>query len=117
MDETPELPEITRADLATFRRCRFVRRVFRPRDCYWSLEAPDDVWAFAEEWQERGDDFLKDPERFEVVEGGWDHEHCDVCRVTIEDGDPYWPNEDEEVGQVDLCGKCYPRVMDLLRAE
>jgi hypothetical protein len=117
MDESPKLPEITDKDLATFRRCHFVRRVFRARDCYRSLEPPEDFMDFLEEWQEQGDDLFEDPERFEVIEGGWDHEHCDVCWVRIGDGDPYWPNEGEEGGHVDLCDKCYPRVMEVLRAE
>lgn len=117
MSKTPDQPRITEKELSTFRRCRFVHRVFRPRDSYRSLEPPADFMEFLNEWQARGDDFFEDPTRFEVIEGGWDHEHCDVCWARIEDGDTYWPNEDEEAGQVDLCEKCYPRVMELLRAE
>jgi hypothetical protein len=55
-----------------------------------------------------------DPEKFELLEGGWDHEHCYVCWAHIVEGDLYWPNEDEDVGHVNLCEKCYPGVMGLL---
>lgn len=115
MSERSDLPKISEQELATFRRCRFVRRVFHPRDCYRSLEPPKDFLEFLEEWNARGDELLDDPTRFEVVPGGKDHEHCDVCMVRVEDGDTYWPNESEEVGQVDLCDHCYPLVMELLR--
>jgi hypothetical protein len=116
MSEAPKQPTITEQDLATFRRCRFVHRVFHPRDAYQSLEPPADFVALVKEWGERGDELLEDPERFEVIPGGWDHEHCDVCMVRIEGGDSYWPNEEEQEGQVDLCEQCYLRVMELLRA-
>jgi hypothetical protein len=52
-----------------------------------------------------------DPEEWELREGGWDHEHCDVCWATVTDGMSYWPNVDPDAGQVDLCEACYPRVM------
>jgi hypothetical protein len=64
--------------------------------------------------QEKGDEFLDDPEVFEVLEDGWDHEHCDVCSARIEPGDWYWPNEDESIGDIDLCEECWRRVMKLL---
>jgi hypothetical protein len=49
------------------------------------------------------------------VDGGWDHEHCDVCHARIADGDAYWTNGHEPGGHVDLCDECYPRVMAFLR--
>lgn len=60
----------------------------------------------------RGEPF--DPAEYELREGGWDHEHCDVCRARVEDGMSYWPNVDPDAGHVDLCEACYPRVMALL---
>jgi hypothetical protein len=114
MDEAPKLPEITDQQLAQFRRCRFVHRVFHPTDCYKSLEPIEDLNAYLEEYGERGDQMFDDPERFEVLEGGWDHEHCDVCCAKVMDGDWYWPNEDEDAGKVDLCEACYRRVLRLL---
>src|SRR5262249_40184725 len=61
MSDKPELPSISEQELSTFRRCRFVHRVFRPRDCYRSLEPPADFRAFLGEWQARGDELLEDP--------------------------------------------------------
>ena len=117
MDEASRVPLITGEDLATFGRCRFVHRVFRPRDAWKTREPPDDPRKLLKEWAAQGDKFVEDhPEQFELLPGGWDHEHCDVCQARIEDGNGYWPNEDESVGQVDLCESCYGRVRELLRA-
>jgi len=52
---------------------------------------------------------------WELVEDGWDHEHCDVCWAKITDGMLYWPNVDPDAGHVDLCDACYVRVMTLLQ--
>jgi hypothetical protein len=112
----PEEPEITPEQLATFRRCQFVRRVFASYPCLRSIEPMDDEEGWHVSKPYHGEPY--DPEKFELLEGGWDHEHCDVCWAHIEEGDSYWPNEDEDGGHVDLCEKCYPRVMGLLgRAE
>jgi hypothetical protein len=107
-------PEITPEQLATFHRCRFVRRVFTPYACLRSIEPmdPEEGWHLSKPY--KGEEY--DPEKYELQEGGWDHEHCDVCWANIEDGDAYWPNVDEEGGHVDLCEQCHPRVMALLGA-
>jgi hypothetical protein len=118
-----EQPEITPEQLATLRHCTFAHRVF---SSYPSLRAKapmrtDDLppdsrdggeWHISRPYQ--GAPF--DPDEYEVREGSWDHEHCDVCWARIEDGMSYWPNVDPEAGQVDLCEACYPRVMALLGA-
>jgi hypothetical protein len=116
-----EEPEITPEQLATFRRCTFARRVFAS---YPSLRAKKPLGADelppdsrdGDEWHASkpytGEPF--DPDEYELVEGGWDHEHCDVCFATVTDGVWYWPNVDPDAGQVDLCEACYPRVMALL---
>ncbi len=91
---------------ATFRRCRFESRTFRPYSC---LSTPD-----GEGWVPyRGQPF--DPAAWEVVEGGWDHEHCDVCYARVADGMAYWANTGPE--HVDLCPACYPLVLAALDAE
>jgi hypothetical protein len=51
---------------------------------------------------------LFDPTDYELVPGGWDHEHCDVCRARITDGDVYWTNAGP--AHVDLCTACYELV-------
>ncbi|HEV3082482.1 MAG TPA: hypothetical protein VGY66_22045 [Gemmataceae bacterium] len=108
-------PEITLEQLAIFRRCRFVRRVFAS---YPSLLAKKPMEGEGE-WHismpYTGEPF--DPEEFELREGGWDHEHCDVCWAEVLDGMSYWPNVDPDGGHVDLCETCYPRVMALLEYE
>jgi hypothetical protein len=118
-----EQPEITLAWLEKFRRCTFARRVFASYPSLWAKkplepgELPPDSrdggeWHVSRPYT--GEPF--DPEEYELREGGWAHEHCDVCGVHIEPGDPYWTNVDlEDAGQVDLCEVCHPRVMVLLR--
>jgi hypothetical protein len=116
-----EQPEITSEELETFRRCTFARRIFAP---YSTLRAKtpmrsDDLppdsrdgseWHMSKPY--RGEPF--DPEEYELWDDGWDHEHCDVCRATVEKGMSYWPNVDPNAGHVDLCEACYPRVIALL---
>lgn len=112
--------EITAEQMATFRACRFEHRVFQT---YPSLRAkepfPNDAmppesregeWYASQRYT--GESF--DPEKWEVEDGGWDHEHCDVCWAKVTDGMYYWPNVDPNAGHVDLCETCYERVMKLL---
>lgn len=114
-------PEITTAELAMFRRCTFARRVFASYPSLWARkpmdakDLPPDSregggWHAARPY--KGEPF--DPEVFELREGGWDHEHCDVCKAKVVDGMSYWPNVDPDAGHVDLCEECHPRVMALL---
>jgi hypothetical protein len=94
------------AEWATFHRCRFEPRTFAPYPC---LSARDGGgWV-----PYRGQPF--DPAGWELVDGGWDHEHCDVCAARIADGAAYWANAGPE--HVDLCGACYPLVRAALDAE
>src|SRR5262245_40066827 len=114
--------EISPEQLDTFRRCTFARRVFTPRPSLWAkrpldhCDLPPDPRAVGKEWHVSkpytGEPF--DPEEYELREGDWDHEHCDVCWFKVEDGTRYWPNVDPDAGQVDLCATCYPRVKRLL---
>jgi hypothetical protein len=116
-----KIREITAEELATFRRCTFARRVFASYPTLWAktpmhadeLPPPSrdgGEWHMSRPY--RGEPF--DPEEYELREGGWDHEHCDVCSATVEEGMSYWPNVDPDAGHVDLCEACYPRVMALL---
>ncbi len=114
-------PEITPEQLATFRRCTFARRVFAFYPSLWAKKPmrADDMPPDSREGGEghvskpyAGEPF--DPDEWELQEGGWDHEHCDVCWAKVVDGMWYWPNVDPDAGQVDLCEACYPRVMTLL---
>jgi hypothetical protein len=110
----PEEPEIPLEQLDLYRCCRFVHRVFAPYPCLRSIEPMGDgPFQGHRMWKPyRGQDY--DPEEFELVEGGWDHEHCHLCGAHIDDGDSYWANEDEDWGLVDLCAKCYSDAIGLL---
>jgi hypothetical protein len=96
------------AEWETFRRCRFVPKIFRPYPC---LASPPDDEGQAAYAPYRGQPF--DPDAQQLVEGGWDHEHCDVCNARIVEGDRYWTNEGPE--HVDLCATCYPLAEQELR--
>ena len=114
-------PEITPEQLDLFRHCTFIRKEFASYPTLWAKKtmAAEDLpppsrdggeWHMSKPY--RGEPF--DPEKFELREGGWDHEHCEVCWTHVEPGDSYWPNVDEAGGHVDLCERCYPRVVALL---
>jgi hypothetical protein len=45
-----------------------------------------------------------DASKFDLVEEGWDHEHCSVCFFTVKDGHTYWENGDRIKL---LCDACY----------
>ena len=103
--------DLTPEELTNFARCRFERRVFASHPCLQSIEPSDEYGGrFWEPF--RGQAY--DPLQFELVDGGWDHEHCDVCHARIGDGDAYWSNGHEAGGHVDLCEECHPRVLALL---
>ena len=117
MDAGPKLHPISDEALALYRRCRFVYREFWPRACYKTREPPDDLLAFFDECATQGEQLFEDPERFEVIEDGWDHEHCDVCSLRIDPGDWFWPNEEKSIHHIELCETCHRRVIKLLVAE
>ena len=113
MNEPPDIRDrVPAAEWETFRRCRFVRRTFRPYPCLISHDPPGDEEAAF--WQPyRGGPF--DPALYELVEDGWDHEHCDVCRTRVTEGDAYWANDGSE--HVDLCEACYALVRTRLQGD
>ena len=94
----------------TFRRCRFVQRTFHPYPCLVIEPLNDEGGSLWKPY--RGEPF--DPAVYELIEGGWDHEHCDVCYAHIVDGNEYWANDGPE--HVDLCIVCYPLVQDEMHA-
>jgi hypothetical protein len=44
-----------------------------------------------------------DEEKFEIVDGMWDHEHCDICNFSIGEDYTYWVNSDSNI----LCDECH----------
>jgi len=97
------------AEWETFRRCRFIPKTFHPYPCLASPLNEEGGTCYA---PYRGQPY--DPVAQELVEGGWDHEHCDVCNARLADGDDYWTNDGPE--HVDLCAACYPLVQQEMRA-
>ena len=58
-------------------------------------------------WQRDGEPLLDDAEDLGVREGGWDHEHCELCNTHIGGpGDPHGFVDPEEHW---LCAACYER--------
>lgn len=102
---------IADAEWETFRGCRFVQKTFRPYPCLLMIEPLNEEGGSI--WKPyRGEPY--DPGVYELIPGGWDHEHCDVCFAKIIDGDVYWANEGPE--HVDLCTACYPLIQEALQA-
>jgi len=44
-----------------------------------------------------------DKERFDVVDGMWNHEHCDICNFSVDENYTYWVNRDGNI----LCDECH----------
>jgi len=93
----------------TFRRCRFIQKTFLPYSCLATPLNEEGGTCYA---PFRGQPY--DPNACELIEEGWDHEHCDVCNTRIEDSDSYWTNDGPE--HVDLCINCYPLVQKELQS-
>ncbi len=109
--------QITPEQLTLFRRCQFARRVFVSYPSLRSIkpmgdEDDDETWHLSKPYT--GEPF--NPEEYELLEGDWDHEHCDVCWAKIVDGISYWSNVGAGIGQVDLCEACYTRVTKFLNS-
>jgi hypothetical protein len=111
MDEQSQderLAEHQRQQLDQCRGRRFVRTSFASYPSLRSLEpgAWDDQREYHLSTPYTGQEY--DPEEYEVVEEGWDHEHCHVCWVRIEPGDGYWQSAEEH--PLELCLACYERL-------
>lgn len=50
-----------------------------------------------------------DESQFDLVEGMWDHDHCNVCFFSITDGFTYWENADRIKL---LCDACYEALIE-----
>ena len=81
-------------------------KTFHPYPCLVMIEPVNDEGGCL--WKPyRGEAY--DPAVYELVDGGWDHEHCAVCWARVEAGDRYWA--DEGGAHVDLCPTCHPLVV------
>lgn len=103
VDSMELLRSISAEDWQVFRRCHFIRRIFRPYPC---LAVFDDESGVTASQPYRGESY--DPTLVTLIEDGWDHEHCEICRARITDGMEYWTNDGPEL--IDLCTVCYPKL-------
>ena len=89
-----------------FRSCKYELVRFEP---YSSLRQRDhEEWVAS--FSFRGGSF--DEAKFELVPGGWDHEHCEICNKRVENGDWYWKSSGP--AEIDFCTECFPTIRDLL---
>lgn len=82
----------------------FVNHVFVPTPSLKSRKPIDGGWF--SEAQFCGQAY--DPAAYDVVPGGWDHDHCGVCFWRIEEGDSYWKNSQGII----LCDRCRDCVVE-----
>jgi len=65
-------------------------------------------------WQKLGQEFLEGAMPREVVRGGWDHEHCELCRANIgAGGAPAGYVDAEERWLCEACYRLYAKPRDL----
>ncbi len=56
---------------------------------------------------------LFDNEVWELVPGGWDHEHCTLCFAKVTDGMSYWANTGSVAILCDYCHDHYAAQLQL----
>lgn len=109
MGDQDPLPEFRRERLDECRGRTFARRTF--------ASAPELRTLGPGAWDEDGTTYHVsapytgqdyDPARYELVEGGWDHEHCHVCDARIGSGDSYYWSGDP--WPLELCPACHGRL-------
>jgi hypothetical protein len=97
--------EASRRECEEFARSlRFVREFYSDQDMLITRE-PDDA-GFYVSGVYKGEPF--DETRFEVVRGGWDHEHCHICYAKVMAGEEWWAAEPPH--EIGLCLECYARL-------
>jgi hypothetical protein len=91
--------EYFHAAIADIHNHEFVQRTFHPRP---ALIVKELVNGHRMSKEFKGEIF--DPNKFDKVEGHWDHEHCSICWFKIVEGYTYWENKDSVKL---LCDACY----------
>jgi len=97
--EEIEAEEFNRSTYAEFESKDFTKRVFYAVDALAYYEEID-----GEKYRTWGpyDGKPFDEDACKIVPGGWDHEHCVICGLTIHPGDEYLENKHEDI----LCFAC-----------
>jgi hypothetical protein len=57
-----------------------------------------------------------DESAFDLVEGMWDHDHCDLCWFTITDGFTYWENSNRIKRLCDACYEAFTKAPPILNS-
>ena len=52
-----------------------------------------------------------DPEKAEVVRGGWDHDHCQICFWTLRETEDAESGAGYTDGDLWLCTECYEKLV------
>jgi hypothetical protein len=76
----------------------FEQRTFLPGPALVARQSHD---GYREEIEYTGQAY--DPAAYELVEGRWDHQHCEVCRFKVKTDHTYWQNR---AGTI-VCDACY----------
>ena len=76
----------------------FESTVFIKKSALVSIEASG---GWIEELPYHGQDY--EHSKYKLIEDAWDHEHCDICKKYITEGDKYWLNHKNQY----LCVGCY----------
>ncbi len=82
----------------------FTERVFKPYASLQSIET-EDGWFTSKPY--KGQRFSE--KKWRIVEEGWDHEHCNFCGESIDEGDSYWANRR---AVTILCPQCFKLFKD-----
>ena len=86
-----------------------------------AVKARVDAWGISRWYPVKGGFMLKcpyqgqsfDPDHIQIEDGGWDHEHCDVCSATINVGVGCWITRRGRF--IVLCEKCHRRVLRMIK--
>jgi hypothetical protein len=93
-----------RRKLRYVRDFHFSEYVFKSYPSLRTIE-PENGWYTSNPY--RGRRF--DERKWRIVEGGWNHEHCNLCTEAIDEGDTYWANR-RRVHV--LCSSCFKLFRD-----
>lgn len=100
-EDAAELEEMRLRRVEIARGLKYHRQHYTAEDMLIARE-PNEAGFFASHPHDGG---LFDAKRFRLVKGGWDHDHCFICKATVEPGDTWWAAEPPD--EVGLCLACH----------
>lgn len=81
-----------------------VRSRFSPRDMLVSRKKNKDGYHTSHMY--KGGDY--DGSVYELIVGGWDHEHCYICSTSIEEDDEWY--ESKPPNEIGVCTSCFRNI-------